>query len=530
MKNVKTKSMKLFSMLSLLAMAAMVGCQTTSSSSEPTTSDEPSEPRYSGVAPYGQSGEITYGKQMSAGGENFNSLAFSDGAASSPVVLEKVMPSEVAAGAPFSYKVHVHNKAGFAVHDVVVTEYVPSTMKFDSASPAPASSNDGKLVFKMDKLDANSHATITITGSTDEVGELGTCATVTYIPHVCVATKVVKPGLELTKSLPEEVLICDPIVMNMTVRNPGTGAVRNVRVNSELPTGLVTTDGKKTVSMTIPQLAPGESKDYTIAVKAEKTGKFTSKATAMGDGNLKSEASDTVMVVQPVLEIAKTGPERVFIGRNVTYTIQVENTGDATSANTVVTDVIDAKTQFVSASDGGTFEGGKVVWNLGSLAEGASRELSVTVKPMDKGRISNNASATGVCATAVSDAASTEIEGIPAVLLEVIDVTDPVAVGDTTVYVVTVTNQGSAVGTNIKIAVELEKENEFVSTGGATDGSHDDGKITFDALPTLAPGAKASWQITVRAKEAGDIRIKVNMTGDQIGRPVVETEATNFYE
>jgi len=526
MMKTKTTWKNVFSMLGLLLALAVTGCQTTDSSSEPETVNQPR----SWVAPYGESGEITYGKQVTASGQNFNSLPFTDGAASSPVVLEKVMPAEVAAGQNFEYKINVFNKADFPVYDVVVTEYVPSGMKFDSASPSPASSKGGKLVFEMDKLEANSSQIITITGSTDQVGDLATCATVTYLPRLCVATTVVKPGLELEQTITEQVLICDPIVVNLTVRNPGTGAVRNVRVSSELPAGLTTVDGDKTISMTVPQLAPGESRDFAVNVKANKTGKFTSKATARADGDLSSDDSDTVTVRQPVLEIAKAGPEKVFIGRNVTYTITLENTGDATSANTVVTDMIDAKTQFVSASDGGVFEGGKVMWNVGSLAADASKELTVTVKPLDKGEISNTASAEGVCATAVSDAASTTIEGIPAILLEVIDVTDPVAVGDTTVYVVTVTNQGSAVGTNTKVAVELESEQEFVSTGGATQGKHEDGKIVFDALPELAPGAKASWQITVRAADAGDVRIKVNMTSDQIGRPVVETEATNFYE
>ena len=48
-------------------------------------------------------------------------------------------------------------------------------------------------------------------------------------------------------------------------------------------------------------------------------------------------------------------------------------------------------------------------------------------------------------------------------------------------------------------------------------------------LPVLQPGARAEWQVVVKAVKAGDVRFKVEMTSDQLSRPVEETEATNLY-
>ena len=96
------------------------------------------------------------------------------------------------------------------------------------------------------------------------------------------------------------------------------------------------------------------------------------------------------------------------------------------------------------------------------------------------------------------------------------------------------TNQGSAEDTNIRIQCNLEAAQELVSatgqTAAATAVNASARSVTFQPLPRLAVGAKASWRVTVKAKAAGDIRFAVQMNTDELKRPVNETEATNFYQ
>ena len=40
----------------------------------------------------------------------------------------------------------------------------------------------------------------------------------------------------------------------------------------------------------------------------------------------------------------------------------------------------------------------------------------------------------------------------------------------------------------------------------------------------------AVWRVTVKAAAAGDVRFSVRMETDNLGREVIETEATNFYQ
>ena len=100
----------------------------------------------------------------------------------------------------------------------------------------------------------------------------------------------------------------------------------------------------------------------------------------------------------------------------------------------------------------------------------------------------------------------------------------------TETYVVTVTNQGSAPATNVRITCTLEPNQEYVSSSGDSTGTARGATVTFEPFASIPPKGKATWRIVVRNVKAGDVRFKVSMMTDQLTRPVEETEATNVYE
>jgi len=446
------------------------------------------------------------------------------------VILEKTAPGQVALGQSFDYTLKATNAGNLEVRDVIVTDVLPANYKMASSNPAGTGAAGGKTTWDLGALKPGESKTITITGAASAQGEITNCATVSFVPYICVTTAVVQPALKLTKTAPAEVQLCDPIPTTLTVTNNGTGPATNVVIKDPLPAGLVTADGKNTLDTNIGTLAAGQSRSVTATLRAQKRGSYTNSAVATADGGLKSEASTTTKVTEPVLTITKTGTKKIFVGRNAEYTITVSNTGDGVANNTVVTDELPANGKFVSASDGGAVAGNVITWNLGSLAAGASKTLSVRVEGLAIGNILNKASVKATCAPAVNAQAETEIAGIPAILLEVIDINDPVELGKEEVYIITATNQGSLNGTDVTITCELEDSQEYVSSEGATKATETGKVIKFAPLPQLAPKAKATWKVTIKAVKEGDIRFKVIMTETQLGRPVQENEATNQYK
>jgi len=343
---------------------------------------------------------------------------------------------------------------------------------------------------------------------------------------------VVQPELKITKEGPSEVMICDTIPYTVVVSNTGTGAAQNVRIKDTLPSGLKTMSGEDYVEHNVGTLNAGESREVTMNVKADRTGTFDNSASAVAEGNLSADSNSTTTVVtQPVLTVTKTCPAKRYLGRNITYNIVVTNEGNGPAVNTTLDDCIPTNTTMVSASDGGTVSERGALWDLGTLQPRESKELSVTVRADSLGEAENCAAASAECADTVKECCVTVVSGIPAILLEVIDIADPIEIGSNETYEIRVTNQGTATDSNISIVCTLETGTmEYVSSDGPTTGSSMGNTVTFEPLPALASKNTATWRVNVRAVGEGDVRFKVTLNSDQLDRDVQETESTNFYQ
>ncbi len=230
----------------------------------------------------------------------------------------------------------------------------------------------------------------------------------------------------------------------------------------------------------------------------------------------------------PMVEISKKCPSLRYLGRDATFEITVANRGTAPAANVVVTDTITGGTEFLSADNGGTRDGGNIVWRLGTLDAGQTKTLTVTARCTQISTVRNMAKVS-YCAEAVAEC-SMDIKGIPAVLLECVDDPDPIEVGAQLTYTITVTNQGTAVGTNIRIECTVPPEQEFVKAGGATAATAEGGMVKFAPLASLAPAAKATFTVTAKGIKEADSRFHVKLMTDQTDTPVEETESTHIYQ
>ncbi len=446
------------------------------------------------------------------------------------LVMDRSNPSDVLAGKEFSYDIKVTNRGPNRLADVGIMEHLPDGFTVIGTEPRAVSVAKGVATWALGTLGARESKVIKVTGMVEKPGTRRHCAVATYREPACVDIAAIQPALKLMKTAPANALLCDPIPYKVVVSNVGTGTAREVRVQEELPPDMKTADGRSSVMMDAGDLEEGQSRSFEFQVKAARTGEFTNTALAMSAGGLRAAAAAKTMVRRPSLALVKSGPELRYVGTSITYELTVTNNGDWVAKDTVLEDPVPANTSFVSATAGGQMRRGKVTWNVGDLEPGASRTMSVNLKAEKIGTAVQRATANAYCAVAAVASAETAIRGISAILLEVIDVEDPIAVGSTETYVIKVTNQGSAAGTNISISCTLEEEMEYVSSTGPTEATARQNVITFRPLPTLGPKEEASWRVTARALGAGDVRFQVTMTSDQLERPVSETEATNLYE
>jgi uncharacterized repeat protein (TIGR01451 family)/fimbrial isopeptide formation D2 family protein len=445
------------------------------------------------------------------------------------VKLEKIMPNQVQTGTEFEYKIRVTNLTGSALADVVVTDTLSSNFQYKTSNPQ-ANVQGNKLVWVFAGLGPKETKEITGIAVAAASGIVRNSADVTYRMPLSLQAVSIQPIVSITKTAPAEVSVCDLINCTLRVENTGTGPANNVKIIDDLPSGLVTVQGSSRVEIPIGTLLAGTARDISVAVKAQKSGRYTNNAAVFADGiNVRSPQVLTI-VRQPILNIVKTGPEMQYIDREVAYEIYVTNTGDWPAVNTLIEDEIPAGAAFVKASQGGVLVQNRVMWKVAKLNPGATAETSVTYMPRDIGTVVDTVRASAVCAEVAAVTAKTEVRGVPAVLLEVIDLADPIRIGNNTTYRIMVTNQGSAVAANIAVKAVLEPQMEYVSSVGATNGALAGDTVTFAPLPSLAPKSRATWEVSVKAKAVGDVRFKAIMKCDQLDRDVMETESTDFYE
>jgi uncharacterized repeat protein (TIGR01451 family) len=415
--------------------------------------------------------------------------------------------------------------------NVVVTDLLSDDIAIQKMDPPAAATKDGVSTWNLGTFRPNESKAIIVSGSPKKAGSISTCASVAYDSGLCMTVPVVAPALQLALKGPAQALLCDTIELVYTVKNSGSGVARNVVVEGTLPAGLQTEGGRDSFTSKIGDLASGQSRDLIVKAKATKTGAFTNGGSANAEGGLTAKATDlTTTFTRPVLKIEKTGTAKSFVGRMVKYEIKLTNTGDAVSEATIVEDAIPSGLSFKSATEGGKVQGGKVRWNLGAIKPGESKALEVSLLAESLGSVRNKATASGECADAVSAEAATEIVGIPAILLEVIDLEDPIEVGTDLTYEIVVTNQGSAPATGVKVNCVVPANCEYVSGSGATAASASGNTIDFAPVGSIAPGKNVTFRVVLRGKSAADARFKVAMTSDQLSSPVEESEATNYYE
>jgi uncharacterized repeat protein (TIGR01451 family) len=118
----------------------------------------------------------------------------------------------------------------------------------------------------------------------------------------------------------------------------------------------------------------------------------------------------------------------------------------------------------------------------------------------------------------VASACATKVVGIAAILLEVIDLEDPIQVGKEVTYEIRVTNQGSATGSNIRLVCTLPASQQFVSGDGASAVKVNGQTVTMDALPSLEAKGLATWKLVVKAVAEDDARFLVELNSDQFAR------------
>jgi uncharacterized repeat protein (TIGR01451 family) len=460
------------------------------------------------------------------------------------------MPESVTVGQPFTYSLIVRNTGSMAVSGVRVEQELPAGAAYVSSEPAGEAVGEGKLGWAIGQIDASGEKRIKVTMKPAEEGELKGRASVVLATSVEAKTKVTRPRIAVVITGPDVVKVGEKVPFQIKLTNTGTGAANKVQLRAVFSDGLAHSQGS-IIEADLANFASGSTRTLVLEATASKPGQQQCQITAMVDGNVPETAKTTVTLVEPQLVVKQTGPAKCLVRAEPTYQIDMSNPGTATTDPIQVWTVVPDGFEYVSATDGGTFNASNktVNWKLPGLAAGASKSVSVKVRSVKQaeGVVRTVAQAAapaeqpapmgGVVAVAAKGKTleargetTVKSEGVPALRFEVVGAEGLVEVGKEAVYDIRVSNQGTGLCTNVQLVAELADGTVATKNDGPTLGRTTGQQILFDPIAQLGVKGEAIYRVRVKGNLAGDMRFRVKLTCDQVRTPVVKEENTRFFK
>jgi uncharacterized repeat protein (TIGR01451 family) len=191
-----------------------------------------------------------------------------------------------------------------------------------------------------------------------------------------------------------DVVITDKIISSTPITITAINSTATSGTPATCPATPIGPTTDTTITCTDPVLPAGSRDTIKVTFIATNSGDVNdtaSVASATPDPNTSNNSATGRVSFRAVSDLSLTktdSPDPVVAGTNLTYTIQVSNSGPSSAPNVVVTDALSAQVSFVSATPSqGSCQSGVVPGdpakplkcNLGALANGGAATLSVVV-------------------------------------------------------------------------------------------------------------------------------------------------------
>ena len=454
-------------------------------------------------------------------------------------------PLSVAVGQNVTYTIAVSNTGPSDATGLNVGSPLPFGFAIDSVTASVGSYNAGTGVWSIGSLAAGGNAQLLLVAKPTSPGNATLTAEVITLdqPDVdsqpnnqntgeddygTVTVSVPQIDLSLTKTgTPSSALVGQNVTFTVTVTNDGPDLATGVQVLDSLPAGMSLVSVSSTQGTynsqsgiwSVGAIPIGTNPSMTIVASVDQPGVFTNTAevSAADQPDLDStpgnqltgeddQASFVVAAPQIDLSLSKTVDKtNPLIGETIQFTIELSNAGPSDATGVQVRDVLPVGLQFTSSTpEVGNYSNATGVWNVGSLASGASVNLLIQATPTGTGIVTNvaeviDADQPDVDSTPDNNQSGEDDQASVMVGAQQIDlsVTQVVSnrspnTGDSIEFTITVSNAGPDDATTVTVRDRLPTGLVFVSanpsigTYNSTTGIWNVGSIASSASQTLS--------------------------------------------
>lgn len=443
--------------------------------------------------------------------------------------LRWITDGEVNVGQQCKCGLVVKNEGDSDAHDIIVEATFPKTVRVLETNPSPRIVRD-KLAWKFADFPAGEERTIEITMIPYKKGELATSASVRFTGTASTVLRVEEPELAVALKGPQEAMIGETIAQVLSITNTGSGVAHEVVVHAALPPGLEHPRGKR-LEMPVGTLGAGETREVRLSLTATVGGEQQILVEARSGQTLVRQAETTIQVTAPKLKATIAGPTLRYVDRQAAYVVTVSNVGTVATDNVRVQLQISPAFEFVKAERGARHDWStrQVTWFLGRMEPGQSSELPVTLVARQGGTHHHDVTVTDEVGGTSEGTVETRVESTSALVMEVVDLDDPVEVGTETAYEIRIRNDGSKAAQDLNLSFEIPTGVELLETQGPTTARRAKGGIVFKPLESLGAKQKVAYRVFVTGRQAGNLRCRAKLLTGSSTDPLIVEEQTKFY-
>lgn len=452
-----------------------------------------------------------------------------EGVQNPSVTIQKLAPEEIQVGKRCTFAIRVQNTGQRTAQNVKIHDEVPLGTELAGTAPR-ASVSGSQLVWDIGTLSVGEERTVEVELIPTEEGELGSVATVTIATQASAKARCTKPELALRLSCKPQVHAGQQHLVQIEVTNPGSGVATGVMLLETVPKG-VSHEAGPALEFEVGTLRPGESRRLELVLSAEEAGKISNVMTARADASLQVQGSCEFEIIAPELQLSVEGPKVRYLERPATYLVTINNPGTAAAKEVQLITQLPKGLQFVSANNMGEYDSGShsVHWSLAELPANERGTVELVALPVEAGEHTLQIATKARQGLEDRTEAHVTVDGIVALMFEVVDVESPIEIGGETTYEIRVVNQGSKVASNVQVAALMPQGMRAISGQGESRHTIQGERVIFAPLPQLAPKAESVFRIHAQGLRAGDQRVRVQVTSDEVQQPITKEVSTRVY-
>jgi hypothetical protein len=421
--------------------------------------------------------------------------------------VEVVGSKSVVVGRPASYTLIASNVGEASARAVEVhlesrqaVEFAVGKTTHGGAEIHRTPAGGAMLLWSIPELPRGAKAELAVTAIARETRPFELVASWICEPTVAAAPiEVLEPQLAMTLSGPKDVMFGETKIYTITLTNPGTGDVENVM----LALAPLSSSQEAPQPRNIGSLRAGERKEIPIQLTAREAGLLQIRAEATGDGGLRAEAAEEVMVRRAELQLTIEGPPLKYAGSPSEYHVRIANVGNAAAEDVNIVAAIPPGVEYMPGNDNGAVQTDGVAWRVTSLAPKDERTFSFVCTMHDEGekQFVLEARAAGDLRTQAT--AMTTVEALADLKLVVNDPPGAIPVGKEVTYEVRVINRGTKAAAGVEISAFFSEGIEPTAADGLT-ARLAPGQVLSGPLATLEAGAEVVLKIKAKADQPGN--------------------------